>query len=615
MVLLFALATPLISVAQQKKPNILWILTDDHRADALECFNKATTGKNESVLGYVSSPSLNKVAKNGVIFTNAYCNSPASAPTRTSMIHGQYPHHRGVYGFEYYHNNPDFTVNTFPRILSENGYKTTAFGKMGIRMKEENLTKKSGAAKIFDELLDVKNDFDKHNLCDWTHTGVWTKGKEGSIQIFNYPDGTSYKYYIERKNGKKHAKLTPEDIRIDNEVKKRQDILISYTGVGNSHHTIIGGENTMPTYRTNDGYLTQEFCSYLNHPNQEYKSLGGRALQGPDTKQPQFLYIGYHFPHTPVMPSKSFRDKFKNRKYKVPAFDKEEYDKMPPQMQKWYSKTRVDRMKPEEKQQFIRDYYAFCAMGDSLIGISVERFKKYCKDNNQDYLILMACGDHGWHLGEQGTCAKFAPYDKSGHTAMIIEASDKKAYPAGKIYNNYVEYVDIAPTFLSAAGINIKDKKFDYLDGYNLKDVIAGKTKKRDYVIEEINAVCGPHGSIRCNDFMFGMRTRKDGAIPTMGVDPNTDFKWAMNVSLEEADCCLYDLRVDPLERNNVAYEKAYRELAEWFRKKLGNILLGDRRIECDWKKDNSYNISNFGIGSDDKKLDIPSNLIPKIKK
>lgn len=42
--------------------------------------------------------------------------------------------------------------------------------------------------------------------------------------------------------------------------------------------------------------------------------------------------------------------------------------------------------------------------------------------------------------------------------------------------------------------------------------------------------------------------------------------------------------------------------------------MLVDKRIECDWSKPNSYNVSNFAGGSDDKKLDIPAENVPKVK-
>ena len=50
---------------------------------------------------------------------------------------------------------------------------------------------------------------------------------------------------------------------------------------------------------------------------------------------------------------------------------------------------------------------------------------------------------------------------------------------------DFTEFVDIAPTALAAGGANLKDKKFDYLDGMSLEDVVAGKAPIRDYVIGE----------------------------------------------------------------------------------------------------------------------------------
>ncbi|MEM9930537.1 MAG: sulfatase, partial [Bacteroidota bacterium] len=70
---------------------------------------------------------------------------------------------------------------------------------------------------------------------------------------------------------------------------------------------------------------------------------------------------------------------------------------------------------------------------------------------------------------------------------------------------------------------------------------------------------------------------------------------------------------VDPLEQNNVAATEAYGELAQWFRDKLGHIVLGDGRVECDWSKPNTYSLSNFASGADDKVLDIPATIIPPV--
>ncbi len=613
-----ALAAPekVVADTSKERPNILWIMTDDHRSDALACFNKATRGTEESALGYVSSPELDKLAAEGTLFTSTYCNSPASAPSRTSMHTGQYPHHRGVFGFEYYHNGRDYTPLTMPDYMTNAGYNVVGMGKLGVRYKEYIAPKRSKSLNIYPTFFSTQS-HDKYGLTDAYTESKWAGGSVSeSIYHYNTLDGERKSFHTYRRD----EPLTAEDHAARKEYMEKYDILENYTGAKAKSKNkaplfILGGVNPMDTERTVDGVLMREFCGYLDSKG-TYESLSRNTAPSPDPSQPQLFYIGHHFPHTAVLPSPSFRAKFAGKRYNIPEFDQAELDKMPEQMKRWRRPSSVDGMTNKEKEQFIRDYYAFTAMGDSLIGVEVNRFKKFCKDANKEYLILIVCGDHSWHLGEQGVCAKFAAYENSNHTAVIAVSSNKKLIPAGKVVNDYVEHVDFMPTFLSAGGYNLNDKGLQHLDGYNLVDVISGKAKSREYVIGELNAVCGPHGQIRTRDFMFGMRTRKDNAFYTKNSDvpANTEMRWALDSKLEDVDPILYDLRVDPLERNNVALDPEYREVAEFMRKKLGNIILGDGRIEGGWDEKNTYKRSTFGIGSDDKVFDMPSNIIPKVK-
>ncbi len=612
-------ALSVVNAAEAEKPNILWIITDDHRADALACFNQATRGTSESGLGYVSSPELDKLAAEGVLFTSAYCNSPASAPSRTSLHSGLYPHHRGVYGFEYYHSGPDFTPKLLTELMTEAGYQTTGIGKLGVRYRKYTESgQRVQGYPVYETFLDTKRHQSQGEADTWSET-VFKGENQGNILHLYYPDGSTRSVQNYRKNGP----LTKEERTEIDKIYEDYDYLPVYTGAAKINTPngrtglVLGGVSTNVSEKTTDGAIMREFEGYLKGQDQSYKSLTGATVQGPKGDQPQFFYLGHHFPHTPVLPSKSFRDQFKDKVYNAPEFDQKELNKMPAQMKVWHSKTRVNLMKPEEKQQMIRDYYAFTAMGDSLIGVEVRNFKDFCKKNDKEYLIVIACGDHAWHLGEQGVAAKFAAYEQSNHTAVIVVSSDKKKVPAGKVVDDYMEYVDFLPTFAAAAGHDLKDKRFDYLDGYDLMDVISGKATKRDYVLGEINHVCGPHGQIRTRDFMFGFRTRVNGGVPAknMSADPNKEMRWALDAPLEDIDPILYDLRVDPLERNNVALDPKYRQLAEFLRLKAATIMLGDGRIEVDWKQKSTYNRSTFGIGSDDKKLEIPKSIIPKVKK
>ena len=123
--------------------------------------------------------------------------------------------------------------------------------------------------------------------------------------------------------------------------------------------------------------------------------------------------------------------------------------------------------------------------------------------------------------------------------------------------------------------------------------------------------VSGHRAYLRSEDFAFSMRTRPKRTVAKAPL-LNDNITWALETDAINVDMALYDLRTDPLERHNVAYTVEYIELAQWFRSKLGNIVLGDGRVEMDWETSNSFNLSNFASGADDKRLEIPKELIPK---
>ncbi|TMU57712.1 sulfatase [Flagellimonas algicola] len=598
--------------AQEKQPNILWIITDDQRADALECYNEATTGKSDSGLGFVMSPNINKLAAEGTMFVNAYNNSPMCAISRASMLTGRYPFRSGHYKF-YSHQEADISKPLVSQILRNEGYGTAAFGKTHWSIEKYLDKSKNRPDDMFDLVVHFKSDLQNQGYGDIFTGKAKVEFPDGIFKLINrkettiYPDGTLLEYITND-----IEKEIPEaDRKMHAKVDKDFDILRLYT---RPHNTlIIGGQNPNPAGETIDGLIVKEMKSYLKNAGKSYKTISGREVDGADNDKPVFLHLGFTWPHTPVIPPKEYRDIFKNKKYKIPEFSTDELSNFPPQLVLHYNECKADRLKEEEKLQAIRDYYAFCAYGDALIGDAVKSFKKYCEEKNEEYLIVYTVGDHGWHLGEQGVMAKFGPWKQSVHDAVIVVSSDKEKFPAGKVNTDIVEYVDFAPTFLSAGGVDISSKEYNYLDGYDLQEVTANKTPKREYALGEINVVNGHRAYMRNLDFAFSMRSR-DMWDDVHSPNQNKDVRWALTCERPKADMALYDLRIDPLEKNNVADKKEYRALADWYRNKLGNIVLGDGRVECDWTLPNSYSISNFTGGADDKKLEIPENLIPKIR-
>ncbi|MEL6140611.1 MAG: sulfatase, partial [Bacteroidota bacterium] len=57
----------------QSSPNVLWVLTDDQRYDAISAFNQILHGRDSSELGYVESPRVDQLAAQGTTFINTYC--------------------------------------------------------------------------------------------------------------------------------------------------------------------------------------------------------------------------------------------------------------------------------------------------------------------------------------------------------------------------------------------------------------------------------------------------------------------------------------------------------------------------------------------------------------
>ncbi|MEJ0101720.1 MAG: sulfatase-like hydrolase/transferase [Bacteroidota bacterium] len=105
--------------AQQKKPNILFIASDDLNVD-MNVFGDSL----------IKTPNLDRLYKSGIKFERTYCQVPLCAPSRASLMTGLRPDRTGVNDlFTFFRNNiPD--VVTLPQLFMKNGYFTARVGKI-----------------------------------------------------------------------------------------------------------------------------------------------------------------------------------------------------------------------------------------------------------------------------------------------------------------------------------------------------------------------------------------------------------------------------------------------------------------------------------------------------
>ncbi|MFC1735670.1 sulfatase [Candidatus Hydrogenedentota bacterium] len=120
-VTLSVMAGPAHGAEEFRPPNILFIMTDEQRADALGAAGNAI----------LKTPNIDGLAKTGIRFANAYVNSPLCSPNRISLYTGRYVHTHRVRWNTVSHTLSEDN-KTIAQVLKEQGYKTACFGKMHI---------------------------------------------------------------------------------------------------------------------------------------------------------------------------------------------------------------------------------------------------------------------------------------------------------------------------------------------------------------------------------------------------------------------------------------------------------------------------------------------------
>ncbi len=117
---LFACASKVEEKAAPKRPNILFIMTDDHAKKAMSIYDSSL----------IKTPNLDRIGNEGIVFNRSYVTNSICGPSRAVFLTGKYSH---VNGFVDNASTFDGSQMTYPKILQKHGYYTSVIGKWHLK--------------------------------------------------------------------------------------------------------------------------------------------------------------------------------------------------------------------------------------------------------------------------------------------------------------------------------------------------------------------------------------------------------------------------------------------------------------------------------------------------
>lgn len=406
----------------KRRPNVILIISDEHRADACGCYGSAV----RQIDGRSPTPAIDALAKEGVRFDSMYCPSPLCAPSRAAYMTGTYPH--TTTALHHKMQRSEAGLERFPGVLDSipgmgeyfqnAGYRTAAIGKMHVHGE--------------------------------TVAG-WDLGfDERALRFYTRAPGM---HYADLKGGdinRRYREMPPflnqkyRDIDPERFAHAMKDLKVKNNGV-NQHYleTLVEHEDEMY-----DPLVTNRSIEFIE--------------QETVRKNPFFIHIGLEKPHRPWTIHQSYLDRFKPGEMPLPDTVAGWKEKgMIPFVQQWcHSDVEGDRARNS-----IAAYYA-CAL---QVDDCVARIMARCEELGiLDNTIIVYASDHGESLFDLGLIEKHNMYDASARVPFVIRAP--WLLPQDVANNAPTNLIDMIPTLCEMTGT----KAGSQLEGVSLVPVIRG---------------------------------------------------------------------------------------------------------------------------------------------
>ena len=378
-----------------KRPNIVMIMTDQQRFDALGC-----------VSGIAKTPAIDSLAESGILFEQAVTQCPMCVPARNSLMFGLYASQTGVRtnGGALLDENRLPSV-PLPQRLHDAGYFCAGFGK--------------------------------------THWNNTVKGKQGSRRGFDV-----------RAEGQPKGSVLWEEgaVMMDDEdpegLKAYYEETKEYGSGEENALGYIGKESKLDKIHHRDGFIWRKCMEFLDgyepddRPLFLYFSLIKPHAGFNVPKEFIDLYDLKDIPPLPSPPWGEEPDTHIRAAMEVsPNLHRAHYGR----------KEVLDKLSDEDKRRVRLMYLANCSFMDWFIGQVLAKLREKRLDENTLFVFL---SDHGDMMGERdGRYSKYCLYESSVRVPLILagDAIDRKLWNTRDSRN--AELTDLVPTLMKIAGI------------------------------------------------------------------------------------------------------------------------------------------------------------------
>ena len=398
----------------EKPLNIVYIMTDDHTAQMMSCYDKR----------YMETPNLDRIANDGVRFTNSFVANSLSGPSRACMITGKHSCEN-----KFYDNSTcvfDASQQTFPKLLQKAGYQTALIGKWHLESLPTGFT--------YWEIVPGQGDYYNPDFITQTNDTIQ---KHGYITNLITDDAIDW---MENKRDK----------------EKTFCLLIHHKAI---HRNWMADTCNLALYEDKEFALPDNFFD-------DYNGREAAAAQEMSiVKDMDMIYDLKMLRPDKKTRLKSLYERFVGR---MDEGQRAAWDAFySPVIDDFYQKNPQGKDLANWKfQRYMRDYMKTVKSLDDNVG----RVLDYLKDNGLlDNTLVVYTSDQGFYMGEHGWFDKRFMYEESMRTPLIMrlpKGFDKK----GDI-TEMVQNIDYAPTFLELAGVKVPED----IQGESLLPLLKGK--------------------------------------------------------------------------------------------------------------------------------------------